>query len=129
MKFDLNLVCNRSGNFEKLTLWVNIQNTFISRMSSLLNLGPSSGIVWKNFIQILSRFYPDIIQILSRSYLIQILSSFFRNSFCPNFIQILSWFYLDKIWMTSGWNQDKIWIKGHGRALKIRCSFKVQLFR
>ena len=57
---------------------------------------------------------------------IQILSRFFRNLIYPNFIQILSWFYLDKIRIKSGLNRDKIWIKGHGQAFWPR--FKNILF-
>ena len=52
----------------------------------------------------LSKFYPDSILILSR----------FVGT---HFIQILPRFYpdfLDKIWIKK--NEDKIWIKGHGRA-------------
>ena len=56
---------------------------------------------------LLSWFYLDFIQVLSR---------FLRNSLYSNFIQILSWFYLDKIKIKSRQNRDKIEIKGHGRA-------------
>ena len=56
------------------------------------------------FIQILSWFYPDYIQVLSR---------FYPDFFETHLIQILSLFHLDKICMKSGWNPDKIWIKGH----------------
>ena len=56
-----------------------------------------------DFIQILSKFYPDCIQI---TYLetgfIQILSEFYSDFLETDFIKILSWFYLDKIWIKSG---------------------------
>ena len=52
---------------------------------------------------------------------------FMDSNFSGNFQDIpssknrkydLCWFYLVKIWKKSGLNQDKIWIKEHGRAFR-----------
>ena len=85
------------------------------------------------FIQILCRFYPNFILILSRflvTHFIQILSRLYPN-FWRNLDKVgkntLSRFYPNFIlffWK----NQDKIWIKGHGRAPSILQRNSVFLF-
>ena len=88
---------------------------------------------YADFIQIFSRFYPNFLQIFSKFYadFVQILSRFLKKS-GKNldkcffyFIQILSRsvsrffrnsLYPVKIWIKLGYNQGKITIKGHGWA-------------
>jgi hypothetical protein len=67
--------------------------------------------VWQNLDQIIIKIWIKF----GYSWFFQ-LQIFWRQSVDPNLIQILSKFYLVTVWIWSGYDWDKVWIIGHGRA-------------